>query len=238
MRALDVPARIVTGYQGTDPLPVDGYYIVRQSSAHAWAEYWQEGRGWVRADPTAAVAPERIDRSARLAPPPGAMAGALAAVSPALLERLRDGWELVNNRWNQWVLNYSRGQQLDLLSRLGVQAPSWEDLSVLLVGALSTLALALAAWAWWDRHRIDPWTRQMDVLRARLHALGVSAAPHEGPGLLARRTEVQLGEEGAPLAGLLHRLEQQRYGRDARRRPDAALTRRFEAAARHLKRAR
>ncbi len=238
MRAMDVPARVVTGYQGTDPLPIDGYYIVRQSSAHAWAEYWQPGRGWVRADPTAVVAPERIERSSRLAPPPGAMAGALGAVSPALLERLRSGWELVNNRWNQWVLNYSRGQQLDLLSRLGFEAPSWEDLSVLLVGALSTLALAAAGWAWWDRHRIDPWTRQMHTLRARLQALGVTAAAHEGPGLLARRAEEQLGAQAEPLATLLRRLEQQRYGREARRRPDSALTRRFLAAARQAKRPR
>ena len=35
MRALDVPARVVTGYQGADLLPVDGYYIVRQSAAPA-----------------------------------------------------------------------------------------------------------------------------------------------------------------------------------------------------------
>ncbi|HEY9066732.1 MAG TPA: DUF3488 and transglutaminase-like domain-containing protein, partial [Burkholderiaceae bacterium] len=49
MRALGVPAHVVTGYQGTDPLPVDDYYVVRQSSAHAWAEYWQPGIGWVRA---------------------------------------------------------------------------------------------------------------------------------------------------------------------------------------------
>ena len=63
MRALGVPARVVTGYQGTDLPPVDGYYVVRQSSAHAWAEYWQTGVGWVRADPTGAVAPDRIDRS-------------------------------------------------------------------------------------------------------------------------------------------------------------------------------
>ena len=70
MRAFGVPARIVTGYQGTDLPPVDGYYVVRQSSAHAWAEYWQPGVGWVRADPTGAVAPDRIGRSSRLAPPP------------------------------------------------------------------------------------------------------------------------------------------------------------------------
>ena len=75
MRAIGVPARVVTGYQGTDPLPVDGYYVVRQSNAHAWAEYWQAGRGWVRADPTAAVAPDRIEpqppaRAARRASSP------------------------------------------------------------------------------------------------------------------------------------------------------------------------
>ncbi len=90
MRALGVPARVVTGYQGADPLPVDGWYLVRQSSAHAWAEYWQAGRGWVRADPTAAVAPDRISRSRRLVPVPGLIAEALGSVSPALLEQLRE----------------------------------------------------------------------------------------------------------------------------------------------------
>ena len=74
-------------------MPVDGYYIVRQSSAHAWAEYWQRGIGWVRADPTAAVAPDRIIRSVRLAPQAGLMAGALGSVSPALLAQLRANWE-------------------------------------------------------------------------------------------------------------------------------------------------
>lgn len=63
MRHWGVPARLVTGYQGTDPDPVDGWWVVRQSHAHAWAEYWQPGEGWVRADPTASVAPERIRRS-------------------------------------------------------------------------------------------------------------------------------------------------------------------------------
>ncbi|MFN4352992.1 MAG: transglutaminase-like domain-containing protein, partial [Hylemonella sp.] len=57
MRALDVPARIVTGYQGADPAPADGWFVVRNSNAHAWAEVWFEGQGWVRVDPTAAVAP-------------------------------------------------------------------------------------------------------------------------------------------------------------------------------------
>ncbi|MES2102091.1 MAG: DUF3488 and transglutaminase-like domain-containing protein [Pseudomonadota bacterium] len=235
MRAAGVPARVVTGYQGVDPLPLDGYYLVRQSAAHAWAEYWQPGVGWVRADPTAAVAPERIDRSRRLLPAPGFVAGAIGSVSPALLAQLRDGWDTLNNRWNQWVLNYSRGQQLDLMKELGFRSPSWEDLALLLTGALSALALAGAGWAWWDRHRVDPWTRQMDRLRAALQRAGLSAAPHEPPRALAQRVRARFGTAGEPLAELLDALERQRYSRATIARPDASLTRRFVARARALR---
>jgi protein-glutamine gamma-glutamyltransferase len=235
MRALDVPARVVTGYQGTDPLPVDGYYLVRQSAAHAWAEYWQPGIGWVRADPTAAVAPNRINRGNRLAPAPGLVAGALGGVSPALLAQLRDGWEALNNRWNQWVLNYSRGTQIDVLKNLGFQSPSWEDLALLLIGALSSLALAGAAWAWWDRHRIDPWVRQMERLRKALRALGLEAAAHDPPRTLAQRVRSRFGARGETLAALLDALERQRYSRSTRARPDAALTRAFVTGARALR---
>ncbi len=235
MRALGIPARVVTGYQGTDLPPVDGYYVVRQSSAHAWAEYWQTGVGWIRADPTGAVAPDRIDRSTRLAPRPGFVAGTLDAMSPQLVERLRGAWEAVNNRWNQWVLNYSRGQQLDVLKQIGFTAPSWEDLALLLVGTLSGLALAGAIWAWLDRHRVDPWVRQLERMKRTLRSLGVDAAAHEAPRALAARVRERLGSAGEPLAAHLDRLEAQRYSRAAARRPDFALGREFALAARRLR---
>jgi len=238
MRALGVPARVVTGFQGIDATPVDGYYAVRQSSAHAWAEYWEPGTGWVRADPTAAVAPDRINRGSRLAPVRGLVAGALGNVSPELLASLRDGWEAVNNRWNQWVLNYSRGQQIDVLKSLGVDSPSWEDLALLLIGALSSLALGVAAWAWWDRHRIDPWVRQMERLRAALRRLGLDSATHEAPRALAARVRSRFGADGDALAALLDVLERQRYSRTTRARPDAGLTRAFVWHARMLRPAR
>lgn len=234
MRALDVPARVVTGYQGTDPQPVDGYYVVRQSSAHAWAEYWEPRVGWVRADPTAAVAPDRIDRSRRLVPPRGLVVNAIDGMDPELLPHLRAGWEALNNRWNQWVLNYSPSRQMDLMKSLGVESPSWEDLALLLIGSLSTLAIAGAAWAWWDRRRVDPWVRQMEQLRAALAKAGMSVAPHEPPRMLAQRIRARFGPGGEALALLLDGLERQRYGRAAARRPDAGLTRRFLAQARQL----
>ena len=236
MRAMGVPARVVTGYQGTDPLPVDGYYIVRHSSAHAWAEYWQPGIGWTRADPTAAVAPDRVLRSRNLARPPGLVVGAIGTMSPALLGQIRDAWETVNNRWNQWVLNYSRGQQLDLLKTFGFSSPSWEDLSLLLIGSLSSMALAGAAWAWWDRHRIDPWARQMDSVRRALHSLHIDAALHEAPRALADRVRQQLGDAGTTLAELLHAIDRHRYSRAAAKRPDNSMTRQFVNAARQLRR--
>jgi transglutaminase-like putative cysteine protease len=235
MRALDVPARIVTGYQGADPLPVDDFVVVRQSSAHAWAEFWQPGVGWVRADPTAAVAPDRIDRSRNLQPAPGLVAGALRNVSPALLAQLRGGWDAVNNRWNQWVLNYSRGQQLDMLKNLGLPSAGWEDLAIVLIGALSTLALGGAAWAWWDRNRVDPWMRQAQRLHLALRKLGVAAEPHDAPRTLVERLRERFGAAAEPLAALLDTLEQQRYGRAAMRAPQRALTRRFVAEARRLR---
>ena len=235
MRDAGFPARIVTGYQGSDQEPVDGYYIVRQSSAHAWAEFWQTGVGWVRADPTAAVAPDRIGRSSRLEVKPGLVAGAFAAMSPRLFAELRNGWEAMNNRWNQWVLNYTRGQQLDVLKNIGFTAPDWEDLALLLIGALSTLALGGAAWAWFDRHRVDPWVRQLDRMRRMLRSLNVPAASFEAPRTLAAHVRERLGQAGEPLAAALELLETQRDRRAQTRHPDAALTRRFATASRRLR---
>ena len=235
MRALDVPARVVTGYQGADAEPVDGFTIVRQSNAHAWAEYWQPGQGWLRADPTAAVAPDRIVRSRKLQAPPGFMATAIGTMSPALLEQLRRNWEALNNRWNQWVLNYSRGEQLDLLKDIGFKSPSWEDLAMLLIGALIALSLAGAGWAWWDRQRQDPWARQSVAVRRALQSLGLEAEAHAPPRALAERVRERFGVQGAALAALLGQLEQQRYGRAALRRPLAALTHALQREARALR---
>jgi transglutaminase-like putative cysteine protease len=227
MRDFGIPARIVTGYQGVDPAPVDGYWIVRQSYAHAWAEYWEPLRGWVRADPTAAVDPARVERSQPLAPQEGVVAGAIDAVSPGLLRQLRTMWEATNNRWNQWVLGYSQQQQFDLLKRLGVSSPSWNDLAMTLIGLLSSASLAGALWAWWDRHRQDPWQRLYGRVRRALGRLGIETQPHEPPRTLAGRIRAVMGSSGDALAAQLDALDALRYGRDARTRPPRAWWRAF-----------
>jgi protein-glutamine gamma-glutamyltransferase len=236
MRAMGVPARIVTGYQGAERPDADGWMTVRQSHAHAWAEYWEAGIGWRRIDPTAAVAPNRILDSRPLPGRQGLMAGALNTMSPALAQRLRDAWELLDNRWNQWAMSYSRSRQFDLLASLGVEAPSWQDLAFVLIGIASALSLGGAGWAWWDRHRQDPWLRLHARMRGALLQLGIEAGPHDGPGLLARRVLQRFGEAGAPLAESLGRLDRQRYGPENRRLPGPGWWSDFARKASRLRR--
>lgn len=218
MRALDVPARIVTGYQGGEMNAVDGYWTVRQSDAHAWTEVWHEGQGWVRVDPTGAVMPGRIGSLERLRAPQGAFATAIGNVSPNISAQLRAAWEAVNNRWNQWVLNYTQSRQLDLLRALGIEAPDWQDLGRLLAALVVLASLGGAGWTLWDRRQHDPWLRLLHKARERLRAAGLAVPPQAAPRQLAQLL-VQLPAAAAgpqPLALLrdwLLRLEAQRYAR-------------------------
>ncbi|HEY1230755.1 MAG TPA: DUF3488 and transglutaminase-like domain-containing protein [Ramlibacter sp.] len=215
MRAMDIPARIVTGYQGGDLNPVDGYWVVRHSDAHAWAEVWLAGRGWVRVDPTGAVAPGRLGTVQRLRAPQGAFASAVAAMSPGLLARFRQGWDAVNNGWNQWILNYTQSKQLDLLRNVGFKTPDWADLALVLIGLVVTVALFGIAWAKWDRRRQDPWLRLLARVRQRLQQAGVPLAPTSGPRQMAQAVTDRFGAPAQPLADWLLRLEAQRYAREA-----------------------
>ena len=185
MRAIDIPARVVTGYQGGSVNPVDGVWTVRQSDAHAWAEVWLAGEGWTRIDPTSYVMPSRTGTVERLRPPPGLFTGTLIRVNPALWTQVRALWEATNNRWNQWVLNYTQTRQLDLLRRLGFQSPSWTDLLQVLGAVAGVVSLAGMAWLTWQRRRQDPWLRLLERARRRLNAAGVPLAPHATPRQLA-----------------------------------------------------
>lgn len=215
MRALDIPARIVTGYQGGELNGVDGYWTVRQRDAHAWTEVWHAGQGWVRVDPTSAVAPGRTGSLQRLSAPEGAFVGAIRNLNPDFAAQLRAAWEALNNRWNQWVLNYTQGRQLDLLKSLGFTSPSWTDLAYVLIGVVVAVSLIGAAWALWERQQHDPWLRLLRRARARLATLGVPSGDHTPPRELAGRVQQRWGntEAAQRIAQWLLRLEAQRYAR-------------------------
>ena len=211
MRALDVPARIVTGYQGGELNNVDGFWVVRQSDAHAWAEVWQPGQGWVRVDPTSAVAPGRTGAFQRLAAPQGVVGQALGNFSPTLVAQMRALWDATNNGWSQWVLNYTQGKQLNLLKNIGFKSPSWADLSYVLIGIVVLAAVLGAAWTLWDRTQHDPWLRLLARTRKRLDKVGIASTPATSPRQLASLVLARYGERGQALHDWLMQLESQRY---------------------------
>ncbi|TCS36542.1 uncharacterized protein DUF4129 [Paucimonas lemoignei] len=190
MRAAGVPARVVTGYQGGEINPIDGFMTVRQSDAHAWAEIWIAGRGWLRVDPTAAVAPDRIERNlARTLPQRGLNLAGVIELNPiarSWLASLRFNWDAINNGWNQWVLNYSPDKQKSLLQSLGFSTPDWRTLAMLLGGGATVLALL--AWPLLlDRRKIDP--IQAIYLRfcQAMARKGLPRDLHEGPRTYRQR---------------------------------------------------
>ena len=220
MRALDVPARVVTGYQGGDLNGVDGFWTVRQSDAHAWAEVWHEGRGWVRVDPTSAVSPGRTGTSQRSVAAQAFVGLALGNISLAFSLGLRAMWDAVNNSWNQRVLNYTQGKQLDLLKNIGFQSPSWQDLSYVLVGIIVAVSLGGAAWSLWERTQHDPWLRLLARAHKKLAKAGVVTSENlnhvNTPRQLATQLKAQHGNDHETLQAWqvwLMQLEAQRYAK-------------------------
>ena len=237
MRALNVPARIVTGYQGGEFNAIDGYWVVHQSDAHAWAEIWQAGKqdgstvgSWIRVDPTSAVSPQRIDSLQRLSAPSSAFGGVMASLwtntvgagyNPLL--QLRAVWDAVNNTWNQKILNYSEATQLNVLKNLGFTSPSWTDLSYVLITIIVAASLFGIAWTTWDKRQHDPWLRLLSSVRTRLEKTGLTSPASISPRELAGIAIHHFGESAKPLAAWLIQLEELRYRQHIRNTDIASL---------------
>jgi transglutaminase-like putative cysteine protease len=191
MRAAGVPARVVVGYQGGESNPVDGYLTVRQSDAHAWAEVWIAGRGWLRVDPTAQVAPERVQRGLAHAVPPrppfgiGALStfGNFGMGRDSWLGKLRFQWSAMNNGWNQWVLNYSPTRQQNFLE--GLSDAFWHWGTAAAAGAVALLLLL--AHRLRSRRQEDPVDALYSALCLQLARRGLPRAADEGPNAYAQR---------------------------------------------------
>lgn len=210
MRALDVPARSVTGYQDGEQNSVDVFWTVRQSDAHAWAEVWYEGRGWVRVDPTSAVSPGRTGAFQRLAGPQNVVGQALTNLHPRFSLQLRATWEAVNNAWNQWVLHDTQGKQLSLLKDIGFLSPSWQDLSFVLLAIVFVVSLAGSVCGLWKRAQHDPWLRLLGKVRKRLSKAGIDSTAATSPRQMAMLLQKHGNQHDALLRWLIQ-LEAQRY---------------------------
>lgn len=208
MRAAGIPARVVTGYAGGVRNPLGGYWLVRQSDAHAWAEVWLAGRGWVRVDPTAAVAPERVYDT--LADRAGAADDNGFGSGIGELSRWAAGSDWLRRGWNDFVLGFDASRQQRLLRPLGIDKLQPEHL----VGLFAALAaLLLAGMLWWlargERER-DPLLRAWHRLGRRYARLGLARQPHETAGDWAARVVAARPQE-AGLIPLSRRFAESRY---------------------------
>ncbi|MCA1806187.1 MAG: DUF3488 and transglutaminase-like domain-containing protein [Xanthomonadaceae bacterium] len=186
MRAAGLPARVVTGYLGGELNPIGEYLVVRQSDAHAWAEVWLEGEGWRRVDPTAAVAPQRIERG--IDPRPLREGEAVDFRLPvdgrvlSGLERLRLYQDALDNRWNQWVLGYGPSRQRELLQGLGFTDLSWQGIARLLALAVITAMVLVALLVLYrPGRRPDPVQKLYDHFCRKLARQGIRRRAQEGP---------------------------------------------------------
>lgn len=123
LRLAEVPARVVTGYQGGE-LQNDKLLTIKQYDAHAWVEYWIENEGWTRIDPTAIVAPDRM------------MSGLLSSLNDEeselidsgfslnkfnnfpFVENMQELFVLLDHQWSQSVLRFDQDSQRDIITKL------------------------------------------------------------------------------------------------------------------------
>jgi len=141
-RAGGLPARVVTGYQGAEWNPLGRYWIVRQSDAHAWAEVWIDGH-WARYDPTAMVAPDRIEYGFDAAMERRNETVGNPFAGNRLLMRVAMGWDAVNTGWNRWVLSFGPQTQSTLMGFMGIRHPSIEHLIVTMAVSITGLLILI-----------------------------------------------------------------------------------------------
>lgn len=217
MRAAGIPARIVVGYQGGERHPNEDYMLVHQYDAHAWAEVWLEHRGWVQVDPTAAVAPERIESSFAdlFAEEEGFLEG-----SPLALERFRHiSWlnklrlrlDALDYAWGKWVLGYENVQSGLLSGLLGRVDPLRIGLFLLIAGSFAMLPVAIMLFRSREKHYRDQIDQFFLRFCLRMERAGIKRHAGEGARDFAQRVAIERPDLKDDVARLTSLFEAQRY---------------------------
>ena len=222
MRAAGIPARVVIGYQGGELNPMGNYMIVRQADAHAWTEVWLQGEGWRRVDPTAAVAPERVDAGRTGAMFDGSAAAWGLGAPSRLLHNLVLTWDAMNAKWNEWILGYGPENQERFMAWLGMDDPDWRRMLLTLVAIVTALTMLISL-VLMLRYR-PPRKDRAAILYGRfIRRSGLKPATGESPQAFASRVQGETAlpaatvrsitdayldaRYGPPDPGVLHRLE-------------------------------
>jgi protein-glutamine gamma-glutamyltransferase len=217
MRVADIPARVVTGYQGGEFNEVGNFLEIKQADAHAWAEVWLDKQGWVRVDPTAAIAPERIEKNidiSRLVPGgliSYAASGDGAQAAFNLLKQARQLWSNVDYNWQRWVINYNNTNQASFLSSFGIA--DFKTMVYWMMGFVAIITAILSLFLLYQRPK--PKDRTLIVYNRFLRKIakaGLSKNPGEGARDFAERIKPKLPERATNIEEITAAFIDQRYG--------------------------
>ncbi|MEO5378960.1 MAG: DUF3488 and transglutaminase-like domain-containing protein [Magnetococcus sp. DMHC-6] len=189
MRAAQIPARVVIGYQGGTRNPWGQHVTVRLADAHAWSEVWLAGEGWVRVDPTAAVAPERVEQEnfADSVPENDPIPFILPPGHP-WRNFVWTTWDWVDNGWNQWVVGYGVGLQERFLLQMGLGTVTYLEMAMAMGGIVGGLFAFIALFMFRQKQKkVDPVVQLYRQFRLRLEKRGVLGQDYEGSQDLADR---------------------------------------------------
>jgi len=224
MRAAGIPARVVIGYQGGVYNDAGDYLMVRQSDAHAWAEVWLPERGWIRVDPTAAIAPSRIeygiDGVRRLnsqgLPLDAAAEAVLRAIELPWLDRAwfrtRLAWDYLNFSWHRWVSNYTLDRQREFLEHIGLTEYSVPAMFAILLQLLFLYALLQLR----RRRTRDAVQDLYERYCRKLARVGIVRGVAEGPLALAERARARRPDLASAIDRITAHYVALRYGRPSR----------------------
>lgn len=211
MRMAGIPARVVTGYMGGYYNPLGEYLLVRQSDAHAWTEVWLEGPGWTAVDPTAAVSPARIDRGSL-----GAVPEPRFWMDVPWLRDMKNSADIVQQRWNDWVIEYGARQQESLLAPLGLGSLTPASLVLTLVLTLGLLGLIVVPLVLRIKGPAekDPARRAWLRFLRTLNGMGYSASLSRGPLELATDAAACFPENREGILSVSELYARSRYSAD------------------------
>jgi transglutaminase-like putative cysteine protease len=218
MRIAGIPARVIGGYQGGEFNKVGQFLEVRQADAHAWAEVWLENKGWVRFDPTAAIAPERIERGVNV---DRQVANGEVDFSPIVLDnqaqvwlkQVQQMWQSVDYSWQRWVINYDRSSQnnfLSLFNILNVRAMLYA-----MMAAIALITLILAYFLLRDsRQPVDKIVLTYTKFCQKLHKVQLQRRHNEGARDFAHRACESLPQHQKEIMAITDLYIALRYGKN------------------------
>ncbi|PYK92863.1 MAG: hypothetical protein DME40_04355 [Verrucomicrobia bacterium] len=196
MRLAGIPARVVTGYLGGEYNEIGHFFLVRQADAHAWCEVWFPDSGWQRIDPTAVVAPDRVNLGFNSFLERRGAAGQLDSQSVLvrnlarwpIFGRARLGWQTLSYAWDTRVLSFDGDEQESFFASIGIagQGPIF-----FIIGTLAVTIALLALYAGWTHLRTRPRGDRVKIVYEsfcrKTAKLGAPRDPSEGPLDFSRR---------------------------------------------------